>query len=119
MGDLTLLRAAYESGNTENSPFGSDETTRISEGLAKVAMAMAGRKDVAPQQLSLLRAKLEEIAVASARLGRKDWIMFAAGTLTNVIVGAAFSPDAAKALFAALNAELAWVFQNGLRLAGG
>jgi hypothetical protein len=110
--------AAYDSEELENAAFGSDEATKIAQGLANVAARMTNRQDMTPQQLAMLRAKLEEIADASSRLGRKDWIMFAAGTLTNVVVGAAFSPEAAKALFAALNAELSWVFQNALRLAG-
>lgn len=79
---------------------------------------IADRKDVTPEQLAMLKGKLDEIADASTRLGRKDWIMFSAGTITNVVVGAAFSPEAAKALFAALNTHLSWVFQNALRLAG-
>jgi hypothetical protein len=110
--------AAYDSDEQENTSFGTDETTKISKGLANVATRMANRLDVTPQQCELLRAKLDEIADASTRIGRKDWIMFAAGTLTNVVVGAAFSPEAAKALFTALNDELSWVFQNALRLAG-
>lgn len=108
--------AAFDAAELENAAFSTDESTKIAEGLANVATRMASRQDITPQQLAMLRTKLDEIADASTRIGRKDWIMFAAGTLTNVIVGAAFSPEAAKALFAALNAELSWVFQNALRL---
>jgi hypothetical protein len=102
----------------ENASFASDETAKIAKGLASVAARMAVRPDVTSQQLAMLNSKLEEITEASARLGRKDWILFAAGTLTNLIVGAAFAPEAAKALFSALNTELSWVFQNALRLTG-
>ncbi|HZW24235.1 MAG TPA: hypothetical protein VFF26_02015 [Gallionella sp.] len=110
--------AAYTSEEIENSPFGSDESARIAKDLKKVCAQISDRKDVTPQQLAMLKAKLDEIADASTRLGRKDWIMFSAGRLTNVVVGAAFSPEAAKALFTALNTHLSWVFQNALRLAG-
>lgn len=110
--------AAYASDISDNAAFGTDETARLAKDLEKVVADIAGREDVTPQQLLILKEKLDEIANASTRLGRKDWIMFSAGTLTNVVVGAAFSPEAAKALFAALNAHLSWVFQNALRLAG-
>lgn len=111
--------AAYVADESDNSPFGSDESARIAKDLEKVGAQIADREDVTPQQLAMLKAKLDEIAGASTRLGRKDWTMFSAGTLTNVVVGAAFAPEAAKALFVALNAHLSWVFQNALRLAGG
>jgi hypothetical protein len=110
--------AAYASDMSENAPFGSDESTRLAKDLEKVVTQIADRKDVTPEQLAMLKGKLDEIADASTRLGRKDWIMFSAGTLTNVVVAAAFAPEAAKALFAALNTHLSWVFQNALRLAG-
>lgn len=109
--------AAFETDKLENAVFGSDENAKIVQSLSNVASQMANRQDITPAQLTMLRAKLEEIAEASSRLGRKDWVMFAAGTLTNVVVCAAFAPEAAKALFVALNAELAWVFNNALRLA--
>lgn len=110
--------AAYASEVSDNAQFGSDESIRVAGDLKKVVAQIAARTDVTPEQLALLKTKIDEIADASTRLGRKDWIMFSAGTLTNVVVGAAFAPEAAKALFTALNIHLSWVFQNALRLAG-
>lgn len=111
------LSAAY-AAETSNSAFAEDESARIGQDLAKVAAEMAKRSDVTPAQIAMLATKLDEIAEASTRLGRKDWIMFVAGTMTNIVVGAALAPDAARALFTLLNSHLAWVFQNALRLAG-
>jgi len=111
------LSAAY-AAETTNAGFATDESRRIEQDLAKVASEMASRADITPAQIAMLEAKLREISEASTRLGRKDWIMFVAGTLTNVVVGAAFAPEAARALFTSLNSNLAWVFQNALRLAG-
>ncbi len=107
---------AYENESLANAPFSTDEIAKIAGCVDNVARQMASRSDITPEQLAFLSSKLQEIADASKRLGRKDWIMFVAGTLTNVVVGAAFSPEATKALFTALNKELSWVFQNALRL---
>lgn len=110
--------AASYAGETGNVGFSQDETAKISEAFAKITEEMASRADVTPSQIMMLREKLAEIEEASTRLGRKDWIMFSAGTFTNVVVGAAFAPEAARALFLALNVNLSWVFQNALRLTG-
>jgi hypothetical protein len=106
--------ATYDSSQIHNGPFAEDEVLKIRSGIENVVQTVSKNTAVSPEQLQLLNAKLEEIALAASRLGRKDWIMFAAGTLTNVIVGAAFSPEVAKSIFAAMNSELAWVFNNAL-----
>jgi hypothetical protein len=98
--------AAYENDNIGNAHFASDESSKIEKAVDSVAQQMQARNDISPEQLAFLKEKLVEIAEASKRLGRKDWIMFVAGTMTNVVIGAAFAPEAAKALFSALNAEL-------------
>ena len=79
---------------------------------------MSARTNLAPEQLELLSRKLDEVAAASGRLGRKDWIMFAVGNLTNVVLSAALPPEDAKALFVSMNEALGWVFENALRLLG-
>ena len=108
--------AGLEPNDHENVPFSSDEVAKIREGVAKIGDTMSSRQDVTSEQLELLSRKLDEIATAAQRLGRKDWVMFVAGNLTNVCVAAAFSPHAAKALLSNANTVLGWVFHNALRL---
>ena len=99
-----------------NPPFQKDEIAEIRRSVDAMYLAMSKRPDVSREQLDLIQRSLTEIADASQRLGRKDWIMFVAGTLSNICVGAAFAPEAAKALFKFANQSLGWVFQNALRL---
>lgn len=108
--------AGLEPNNHENDPFSTDEVEKIRDGVAQIGKAMASRQDVTPEQLDLLYRKLDEVASAAQRLGRKDWVMFVAGNFTNVCVAAAFSPSAAKALLSNANTVLGWVFHNALRL---
>lgn len=102
----------------QNSPFAKDEIAQIKLGLNKVGDSIAKRKDLSDEQLDLLHRKLQEVADAASRLGRKDWIMFATGTITNTVTSAAFPPEAARAIFVAMNDGLAWIFENALRLLG-
>ena len=77
---------------------------------------MSSRSDIKPEQLRYLFEKLDEMSDASERLGRKDWINFALGTVTSIIITAAFDPVAAKALLDAADAALFWVFGAGIKL---
>lgn len=108
----------YEDDGGQNSPFSNDERNQIKSGIETVLKSVKERADISPEQFELLSRKLDDVIDASSRLGRKDWIMFAMGTLTNVVSGAAFSNEATRAILSALNASLDWIFQNSLRLLG-
>ena len=108
--------AGLNEADVLNAPFALDELAQIKSGLESIRVTMCARNDVEPEKLELLARKLDEIAAASQRMGRKDWAMFVAGSLTNVIVGAALAPEAARALLVATNSALGWVFQNAIRL---
>ncbi|QTN21537.1 hypothetical protein HZ992_15250 [Rhizobacter sp. AJA081-3] len=108
--------AGLDETDVQNAPFALDEIAAVRKGVEAIRAAMVDRDDVEPEKLELLTRKLEEIASAAQRMGRKDWTMFVAGTLTNIIVGAAFAPDAARALLVATNSALGWVLQNAIRL---
>lgn len=110
------FRAEISTSEAENPHLQPDEIEKVRQATLLIHDSLAARKDVSPEQLDALKRSLDELADASTRIGRKDWIMFAAGTLTNVCVGAAFAPEATKALFQLANQHLGWLFQNALRL---
>jgi hypothetical protein len=100
-----------------NAPFDQAEIARIGECIETVKTAVRQRSDlVRPEQMEFLGRKLDDMAAAATRMGRKDWINLAVGMLTNTIVGAALNPDAAKLLFRAAGAALSWVWGSTLRL---
>jgi len=100
----------------ENTPFSTDELKRIASSLENIRLAMNERSDVTPEQLDFISRKLDEMQAASERLGRKDWMNLAIGTLTSIIVTAALASTVAKALLQAASATLSWVFGGIVKL---
>lgn len=99
-----------------NSPFSSNELTQIASSVTNIKKELTQRNDIRAEQLELISRKLDEIHVASNRLGRKDWINYVAGTLTSLCISAAFSHEVSKSIFVTFNSAFAWFFDNALRL---
>jgi hypothetical protein len=110
------LTAGLAAESESNAGFSKDELNEIKLRAEDIVVGLSSRSDVTNEQLNLLRRTIEEVVDASNRLGRKDWIMLVAGTFTNMVVGAAFAPEATKALFQLAQKSFGWVFQNALRL---
>ena len=78
---------------------------------------MAGQcQDITPEQADYISRKLDELADAANRLGRKDWINFAMGMLANIVISAALEPDGAKFLFKTAGHALEWLFGGSIKL---
>jgi hypothetical protein len=99
-----------------NSPFTAAELARIADSLQRIRLALSERPDVTPEQLDFISRKLSEMQGASERLGRKDWMNLAVGTLTSIIVTAALDRGVGKALLQAAGTALSWLFQMPLQL---
>lgn len=99
-----------------NTPFTLEERQQISLSIEQIRIEIATRPDVSEEQLAFISKKLSEMEAASERLGRKDWINLALGTLTSIVVTAALETAAAKALFSAAGAAFSWLFDAGLKL---
>jgi hypothetical protein len=110
------LTAGLATESESNAGFSRDELSEIRLRAADIVAGLATRADITKEQLNLVQRTLDEVVEAANRLGRKDWIMLVAGTFTNVVVGAAFAPEATKALFQLAHKSFGWVFQNALRL---
>src|SRR2546423_1282125 len=81
------------------------------------ALAKVGeRNDVTPEQVEFISKKLGEMQAASERLGRKDWMNLAIGTLTSVIVSAALDRGVAKALLQSASTALSWLLGGPIQL---
>ena len=110
------LAAGFVDQDASNAPFTVEEIRRIRTGLEEVRTAIAAGSDLSAEQFGLISRKLDYMADASERFGRKDWINLAAGTLTGAIFQAAVSPAAAKALFLATQQALSWLFGAGFHV---
>lgn len=110
------IAAGFVDDNQANEPFAIDERARLSISINEIHLAMAERDDIAPEQLAFIANKLTDMEAAADRMGKKDWINLAIGTLTSTVVTIALDPVAAKALFLAADSALAWLLAGEMRL---
>ena len=110
------ITAGFTKEDVTNTPFEPQEILRLKQNLQEVRDAAAQREDLRPEQFDLLSRKLDYMAQAAERLGRKDWLNLAIGTLTSFVVGAAINSDAARYLFQTAGDALSWLFGAALKL---
>ena len=110
------LSAGFDAEDSSNSPLSVEEIERVRLSFADAKSEIQSHAEIAPEQFQILDRKLEEILLASSRMGRKDWLMYAAGALTSLCISAAFSPEASKAVFVQISESLSWLFSNALHL---
>ena len=105
--DTKLVVASID--EVENAPFSRSEQQRIRTSISEIHEFLLRTRENSEADLKFIKARLDHLADASSRLGRKDWITLAMGTLTNIVVGCALAPDAARELIRAAGALLGWV----------
>jgi hypothetical protein len=110
------IAGGFVDQNSDNAPFTQPELDKIAASVQQIRRAMSERSDVSPEQMDFIARKLDDMRDASERLGRKDWMSLAVGTLTSIIVTAAFTPNVAKAFLQVADAALSWLFGGGMRL---
>ncbi len=113
--DLWLLSrsdkklVAEKIDDLENTKFQPDEIQRISGAITEVREFLFSSSTYSEAQRKFIETRLQHLQDASNRLGRKDWITLAMGTLANIVVGAAFAPETARELLRTAGALLGWV----------
>lgn len=97
----------------DNSFFSVDEKSQI-ERCRKIGTIEYPKSDKthSPDQIAFIDSRLKHLEDAANRLGRKDWITLAMGTLANIVVGVALAPEAVRELLRPQ--ALSWA---GLRVA--
>jgi hypothetical protein len=110
------IRAGFVEYDESNRPFQADEIKRITTSLNTVREAAHTRTDITPAQLDLLDRKLDEMSAGANRLGKRDWINLAVGTLTNIAISASLNSDFTRFLFQSAGAALQWLFGATVKL---
>jgi hypothetical protein len=110
------IRAGAIEGDPYNGPFTESELTRVATSIEKIKIELSNQRGLLSEQSKLLNHKLDEIADAAHRMGRKDWLLYALGSLTSLVYGAAFAPEVATRIFATMNSEFGWLFAGGMLL---
>jgi hypothetical protein len=95
--DARLLTGAA-SNVTENTPFTADEQNAIAAQLQELAEHAQRTYSLSATQLREVTARLDYLANATRRFGRKDWLVVCAGVMLSYTVTATLPPEAAPAM---------------------
>jgi hypothetical protein len=79
-----LTGARYE--DVENTPFTSDEQAAIAEHLRQTKEYVTRTYSLSDAQILHLEARLDDVAAAASRMGRKDWTLLVCGALLGAFV---------------------------------
>jgi hypothetical protein len=93
------LLGADASVVTENKAFTVDEQREIAERLKKLGEYVNATHSLSKAQMQALEKKLDYLVDASARLGRKDWLIAFIGAIFGFVFTAALAPDSARSIF--------------------
>jgi len=89
-----LTGARYD--EVENTPFTSDEQAAIAERLQQTKQYVTRTYSLSDAQILHLEAKLDDIAAAAGRMGRKDWTLLVCGALLGAFVQGILPPEAVQ-----------------------
>lgn len=92
-----------------NRPFSKSEQQRIAETLDMLANTLHTDQVVNEEQVAELRQRLDYLVESSNRLGRKDWLLTAAGTIMGFTLQAGLSSEAAVHVLKLAGAVLKWI----------
>ncbi len=85
--------------DTSNTPFTKDEQSRIAVQLEAFTEHVKERFDLNSEQTAHIEEWRDEVTESSERLGRKDWKLLAYGTIVNLVVTDAVTPEVARHIF--------------------
>jgi hypothetical protein len=98
----------YESAS--NAPFSSQEQSRIAAQLREIKGYLADRYPLSDEEISEVETRLDEVAAATQRAGRKDWLLMFYGVMFTTIVAALLPPDAVQRVMAMVSHGLGDLF---------
>ena len=109
----TELLGAVSHEAIENTPFTPAEQDEIAEQLRKLRDSISQTHSLSGPQMRLLEARLDYIAAAAGRVGRKDWLLMAAGVMLGYALTAALPPEAARDILGTLLTSIGHVLGRG------
>lgn len=93
----------------DNKPFTIEEQKRIREGIEELKTYVLTTQSLIGEQARFVTTRLDYLAQASERLGRKDWISIAVGVVASIAVGIVLPSEAARELLRMAGALFGWV----------
>jgi hypothetical protein len=106
-----LTGARYD--DVENTPFTSDEQAAIAGHLRQTKEYVTRTYSLSDAQILHLEAKLDDIAAAAGRMGRKDWTLLVCGALLGAFVQGILPPEAVQDILRMTLGGLGYLFGGG------
>lgn len=99
--------------HVENTPFTSDEQVAIADRLRQTKEYVTSTYSLSEEQVLHLEARLDDIAAAAGRMGRKDWTLLVCGALLGVFVQGILPQEAVQDILRMTFDGLAYLFGGG------
>jgi hypothetical protein len=98
---------------TGNAPFTESEQRQIAAQFQDIEKYLKEELNLPREQIARIEEKLDEVAEASKRMGRKDWLVFFLGTITALIITATVAAPVGEHIFTMAIHGLAHLFTGG------
>jgi hypothetical protein len=110
-GEAGLLGAVFN--GAENTPFTAAEQEEIAGQLRELKDYVSSTYSLSEGQTQLLEERLDSLAAAARRVGRKDWVLMAAGVMLGYVLTAALPPEAARDILGTLLTSVEHILGGG------
>jgi hypothetical protein len=111
--DSADLFRSVSAESVENTPFTAAEQEEIAKQLRELKDQVSRTYSLSEPQVRLLEEKLDNLAAAAGRVGRKDWVLMAAGVMLSYVLTAALPPEAARDILGTLITSIDHVLGSG------
>jgi hypothetical protein len=116
----TELFGAVSDEAIGNAPFTPAEQEEIARQLRELRDYVSRTYSLSESQSRLLEERLDYLASAARRVGRKDWLLMAAGLILGYVLPAALPPEAAMDILRTLLTSIGQILGHGpMGLPGG
>jgi hypothetical protein len=116
LGETALIGRVEATADQEDAGLSAEEQARIAASLTEIREYIFTSFQLSEEQQQIVSSRLAYLEAASSRVGRKDWIILATGTLMNIAVSAALNPSAAREVFRFTGQALGWLLAQPLLL---
>jgi hypothetical protein len=114
-----LLVGAVSDEASDNTQFTPAEREELERRLREWTDYVARTYELSEEQIRLLEARVDYLAEAAGRVGKKDWAFLAVGVILGYVLPAALPPEAAKDILVTLFTSIGhMVGQSPLGLPG-
>lgn len=114
------LFGALSDQSVANLPLTPAEQDEIAGQLRELTKYVSGTYSLSELQTRLLEEKIDYLVVAASRVGRKDWLLMAAGLMLSYVLEAVLPSEAARDILKTLLASIGHVLGSApMGLPGG